>query len=299
MDPLCDRVPPSNRAAERAVLGAILRDPDVLPDVLDVVRAESFYFDAHQRILAATADLAGQRKPVDLVSLHDELSRRKHLDDVGGPAYRAELWEAVPTGASAIYHAKLVREAATLRALVHAANEVLRDAYDRTGSAEELLAAAGARLHAIGLDAAGDGAEPRRVGAIAREVVNALDDQMSSGDSLSGLPTGYPDLDRVTGGFRPGELVVIGARPSLGKTALALNIAEKIAESGTPVLFFSLEMPGRDIASRVLSMRSGVPMYRMSRPRELRTDDIDARYRAANTDLADTGEVDHAEDPTP
>ncbi len=268
-------LPPQNREAERAVLGGILRDPEVLSDVLAVLQPNAMYHDHHRRILAAITDLAGRGEPIDLVLLYDSLRKSKQLEDVGGQAYLVELWEAVPTGANATYHAQLVRDAALLRSLIHSANELLRDAHSPTMAADELLAQAERKLFALNADA-GAGAEPRRVGDVARESLAAIDDRISSGESLAGLSTGYPDLDRVTGGLRGGELIVLGARPSLGKTALSLNITERAAEAGNPVLFFSLEMPARDITDRLLSMRSGVPMSKMSRARDLRPDDIDA-----------------------
>ena len=228
------RTPPQNRDADRALLGGVLRDPDVLPDVLAVVRPETFCFDAHWRILAAIADLAGRDAPVDLVSLHDELRRRRHLEDIGGVMYLTELWEAVPTGANAKYHAKLVREAALLRGLIHSANEVLRDAYDRTGSAEELLGQAEQKLFALGAEAIAD-AEPRSARELIEESLQLFDARYAAGGALSGLETGFADLDANLCGLDGGELIVLGARPSIGKTGLALNIADRVVRAGSGV----------------------------------------------------------------
>ncbi len=279
MNPL--PTPPQNRDAERALLGGLLRDPDTLPDVLAVVRPEALYFDAHARIFAALVDLAGRNAPIDLVTVHSELQRRGHVEDTGGAPYLAELWETVPTGANAVYHAKLVRDAFQLRGLIHAAHEILRDAHEPTGPAEELIAAAERKLFALGA-ALGTDTEPRRVGEVARESLAAIDGRIAAGESLAGLSTGYPDLDAVTGGLRGGELIVLGARPSVGKTALSLSVADRVAEAGNPVLFFSLEMPAREITDRLLSMRSSVPMSKMARARELRPSQLDALFDAAN-----------------
>src|SRR5437763_3635373 len=141
-DPLTDRLPPQNRDAERGVLGGILRDPETLSDVQQIIVADNFYFDAHQKIYQALCDLQTEGQPIDLVLLHDRLRKNKQLDDAGGVMYLTELWEAVPTGANAEYHAKLVRDAAMIRGLIHASNEILRDSYDRTQSADELVAQA-------------------------------------------------------------------------------------------------------------------------------------------------------------
>jgi replicative DNA helicase len=279
---LSDRLPPHDMAAERAVLGALIRDPDVLPDVAAVLREEAFYFYANRRVFVALAGIAAAGAPIDLVTLHDALRQGGHLADVGGAPYLAELWEAVPTGVNATYHAKLVRDAATVRALIHAANEILRDAYDRTQPADELVALAERKLYALAMDAHGDATSARHVRDVAREALRDIDARIANGTGLSGLATGYADLDQTLGGMRPGELLVIGARPSLGKTALSLNIAERVARAGAPVLFVSLEMPARDIAERLLAMESGVSMHRLSRPRDLSRDDIDALVEAGS-----------------
>src|SRR5207249_6163063 len=124
----------------------ILRDPDTLPTVQQVIRADNFYFDAHQKIFQAICDLEDEHQPIDLVLLHERLRKNKQIDDVGGVAYLAELWESVPTGANAEYHAKIVRDSAMIRSLIHSGNEILRDAYDRSQSADELVAAAERRI---------------------------------------------------------------------------------------------------------------------------------------------------------
>jgi replicative DNA helicase len=195
--------------------------------------------------------------------------------------YLTELWEAAPTGASAIHHAKLVRDAFLLRAIIHAANELLRDAYSPTMPAEELLALAERKLFELSTSAVSARAV-RQIGAVVSEVLSSIDGRIADGAALVGLSSGFPDLDVAIGGFRPGELIVVGARPSLGKTALSLNIAERVAAGGASVLFFSLEMPAEDIATRLLAMQSSVPMHRMSRPRELRDDDFGAIAQAAS-----------------
>src|SRR5439155_24666166 len=141
-DPILERLPPHNKDAERGVLGGILRDPDTLATVQQIIRADNFYFDHHQKIFQALTELENENQPLDLVLLHDRLRRNKQLEDVGGVPYLTELWESVPTGANAEYHAKLVRDAAMIRGLIHAGNEILRDSYDRMQSADELVAQA-------------------------------------------------------------------------------------------------------------------------------------------------------------
>jgi replicative DNA helicase len=210
------QLPPHNRDAERGVLGGILRDPDVLPEVQQFMVAEQFYFDAHQKIYQALCDLANETQPIDLVLLHDKLRKNKQLEDVGGVMYLTELWEAVPTGANAQYHAKLVRDTAMVRGLIHASNEILRDSYERTQSADELVSQAERKIMEI--------AKSGMVGEtqVLADVVNAaftrLDSRVGKENlSISGLATGYVDLDNITAGLQNSELVIIAARPSVGK----------------------------------------------------------------------------------
>jgi replicative DNA helicase len=276
-----DRLPPHNDQAERGVLGGILRDPDTLDTVRGALSAEDFFADAHQKIFRAICEIANDGKPVDLVLVHDRLRRNRQLDDVGGAAYLGELSESVPTGANVQYHAKLVRDAAKVRALIHTCNEILRDAYDGIAPADELVAMAERKV----FDLSGTGAGARELRA-APEILPAelarIDERIAAGGRLGGLPTGYPDLDHLLGGLRPGQLVIIAARPSGGKTALALNIAANNAAAGVPVLFVSLEQPESEIAGRLLSMHSGVPMHRFTRGARLTPDEA-ARLNEAGS----------------
>jgi len=269
--------PPNDRDAERALLGGILRDPDTLAETLATIRTETFYYHHHQRIFTALVNIAGRGDPIDLVSLNAELTANHDLADIGGTNYLVELWEAVPTAANGRYYAKLIREAATYRQLIHWAQEAIGECYSHSMPLDETLAGLERKLFA--LSATGD-AEPRLAGEIMLESLAALDNRIASGETLSGLSTGYPDLDYVLGGLRPGELVVIGARPSIGKSAKSLCIADKVARRGDPALFFSLEMPANMVADRLLSMGSGVSMHRMTRPRDLQPKDIDNLYNA-------------------
>jgi replicative DNA helicase len=261
---LTTRIPPHNLDAERSVIGGVLRDPETLPDVQAILRPESFGFDAHQRIYRVVCDLADEGKPVDLVAVHDRLTRAKWAEDVGGAKYLAELWEAVPTGAHVVYHAGLVREAATLRGLIHAGNEIVRDAFDRTASPEELIAQAERRL--FELATAGEDVDIVGAADLAREAQVSIDDRASC-RSANGLPTGFADLDEVLSGLQAGQLIAVGARPSCGKSALGLSLANTAADSGSAVLYVSLEMPRRDLMDRLLSMRSGVELRDIRRGR--------------------------------
>ncbi|MFO0823038.1 MAG: replicative DNA helicase [Gemmataceae bacterium] len=274
---LADRIPPHNIDAERAVIGGILRDPQALPDVQAILRPESFAFDAHQRIYRVVCDLADEGKPVDLVTVHDRLKRAKLADDVGGSKYLAELWDAVPTASNVEYHAGLVREAAILRGLIHTGNEIVRDAFDRVGSPEELIDQAEQKLFQLGT--VGEDADIVGAADLAREALASIDDRAAR-DGADGLLTGFHELDEVLSGLQAGQLVIIGARPSCGKSALALALANEAADRGSATLFVSLEMPKRELMDRLLSMRSGVAMARIRNGR-LSADQADAVNQAA------------------
>ncbi len=277
-DLLTDRLPPQNREAERGVLGGILRDPDTLPTVQQIIVADNFYFDAHQKIYQAICELSNEGQPLDLVLLHDKLRKNKQLEDVGGVMYLTELWEAVPTGANAEYHAKLVRDTAMVRGLIHAGNEILRDAYDRTQSADELVAQAERKIMDIAKSSMVG--ETKTLYEVVGEAFNRIDSRAGKESlSISGIATGYVELDNITAGLQNSELVIIAARPSVGKTSVALNIVRNIvterdAHGQSPVvLFFSLEMARIELAERLLCCQSRVDSHKV-RKGHLSSDDI-------------------------
>jgi replicative DNA helicase len=277
-DPLTDRLPPQNRDAERGVLGGILRDPETLADVQQIIVADNFYFDAHQKIYQALCDLSTEGQPLDLVLLHDRLRKNKQLEDVGGVMYLTELWEAVPTGANAEYHAKLVRDTAMVRGLIHASNEILRDSYDRTQSADELVAQAERKI--MDIAKASMVGETHTLSDTIKTAFERLDSRIGKDNlSISGMATGYVDLDNITAGLQNSELVIIAARPSVGKTSFALNLVRNIVTEGVAhgnlpvVLFFSLEMARIELAERLLCCQSRVDSHKV-RKGHLSSDDI-------------------------
>jgi len=272
-DPMTDRLPPHSRDAEEGVIGGLLRDPDVLSTILQVIKAENFYFDAHQKVFQAVVDLYNDNQPIDLVLVHDRLRKNKQLDDVGGPKFLADLWERVPTGANAEYHARIVRDTAMIRSLIHAGNEVLRDAYDRTQSADELVASAERKVMEIAR--AGMIGETKTLSEVVREAFDRIDARVGKENlAVSGLASGYTDLDNLTAGFQKSELTIIAARPAVGKTAFALNVVRHmITEELAPVLFVSLEMARVELAERLLACQSRVDAHKI-RKGHLNADDI-------------------------
>src|SRR5947199_6386758 len=236
-----DRLPPQSKEAEQCVLGSMLRDNVVIGDILQIIRPDNFYLDAHQKICQAITGLYDQGHPVDLVVLAEELKNRKHIEDIGGYAYLGQLWDAAPTAANAEYYARIVRDKAIIRHLISSSNEILRDAYDQAMPADELLESAERKV----LDIAEMGITGQTF-TLAQALTEAYDriDLRHTGDqsTYSGLSTGFVDLNEKTAGLQKSELIIIAARPSHGKTALALNIARHAAvEEGHPVFFVSLE----------------------------------------------------------
>lgn len=211
-----DRLPPQSKEAEMGVIGSVLRDNQVLNDVVQVIRVDNFYYDAHQKIFQAIQDTYNEGKPVDLVILFEVLKNRKQLEDVGGKDYLVELWDAAPTAANADYYAKIVREKAVIRNLIHASTELLRDAYDGAMAADELLGAAERKV--LEIAEKGTVGETKSLKEALKDAFDRIDSRMGKSDlSLSGIPTGFLDLDNLTAGFQDSELIIIAARPSVGK----------------------------------------------------------------------------------
>jgi replicative DNA helicase len=269
-----ERLPPQSRDAERSVLGSMLRDYGVIGDVLQIVRAEDFYTDAHQKIFQGICALYDKGKPVDLVMLAEYLREQKQIEDVGGYGYLGELWDAAPTAANAEYYARIVRDKAVVRNLIHASTEILRDAYDQIMAADELLEGAERKI----LDIAQKGMTGQTY--TLEEAINKAFDRIDNrgrqdATTISGLPTGFLDLDNITAGLQNSELVVVAARPSVGKTAFALSVIRNIVvEEGQPVFFVSLEQSRIELAERLLCSQARVNSHSL-RKGHLSSDDME------------------------
>jgi replicative DNA helicase len=268
-----DRLPPQNRDAERSVLGSMLRANGVIGDVIQIVHKDSFYADAHQKIYEAATTLYNRGHPVDLVTLAELLNEQKLIEDVGGYAYLAELWDAAPTAANAEYYARIVRDKSVVRHLIHASTEILRDAYDQAQPADELLEAAERKI----LDIAQMGITGRTftIEQVLHEAYDRIDARSQRGQmSISGLSTGFIDLDDKTAGLQNSELIIVAARPSVGKTAFALGITRHVAvEEGQPVFFVSLEQSRVELAERLLCSQARVDSHKL-RKGHLSSDDM-------------------------
>jgi replicative DNA helicase len=257
-----DRLPPQSREAEMGVIGSVLRDNQILNDILTVIRAENFYFDAHQKIFQAILDIYNSGRPVDLTILYETLKQRKQVEDVGGAQYLGDLWDAAPTAANAEYYARIVRDKAVVRNLIHANTELLRDAYDGVMSADELLGVAERKV--LEIAERGTVGETKSLGDALTEAFDRIDAKARGDLSNSGIPSGFVDLDNLTAGLQNNELVIIAARPSVGKTAFALNLVRHVVvEEKLPAFFVSLEMAKVELAERLLCCQSRVDSHKV------------------------------------
>jgi len=257
------KLPPHSLEAEQSVLGAILLDSDVMDELEGLLPSpEAFYLEAHQRIYAAMQALRAEGKPVDLVTLGDELSRRRELEKVGGVSYLVSLTEATPTAAYAEHYARIVAEKWTLRRLIRAAGEVVRLAYEEAGGVDAILDEAGRRVLEVALTSGGG--EARSMRELVNETFSYVDGLFRQGEETPGLRTGFKELDALVGRLAPGSLVVIAARPAMGKTAFALSIAQHAAlREGVGVGIYSLEMPATQLALRMMCSEARVDMNRV------------------------------------
>lgn len=281
-----ERTTPHSRDAERCLLGSLLRDNAFIGDIVQLIRTENFYFDAHQKIWQGITALYDKANPVDLITLAEWLREQKFVEDVGGYAYLGELWESAPTAANAEYYARIVREKAIMRNLIHAGTEILRDAYDQALPAEELLEASERKI----LDVAQIGitGQTMTLTEALGEAFDRIDARSQKDYSESGLPTGYVDIDEMTAGLHNNELIILAARPSVGKTAMALNIVRNIVV-GDPmrkippaaVFFVSLEQSRVELAERMLCAQARVDSHKL-RKGHLGSDDMDKLIHASD-----------------
>lgn len=259
---LLEQLPPHAIEAEMSLLGAMLVDPAIVGDVLMVIRkGEDFYKPANGAIFDAMVELYDRQNSLDLVQLNQVLTDRDVLGAVGGVEYLVELAHAVPAASNATHYARLVREKALIRQLITAAGEILKDAYSNPDNADDILGVAEQRIFRIAQRAEQSPIESMQ--ALVQQVMTTIEE--NEGQMCTGVPTGFHELDEMTHGLQRGEMIIIAARPSMGKTAFALNVAEQMAMLGHPVGVFSLEMGKQQLVMRMLSSRSGVDSQKIRR----------------------------------
>ena len=245
---------PFDEGAEQQVLGSLLIDRDAIFKVADLLRVDDFYIPRHQRIYDAAQALLERRERIDPLTIQVELSRREELDRAGGQAYLHALADAVPTAVEIERYARVVRDRAILRRLLGAATAIAADAYDEPTDIALALDRAEQRLFALRDESAN--AQLRHITASLQSNYEHLTERMERPFEVSGIPSGFREIDYYTEGFTTGDLVVLAARPSVGKTSLALGMSFSIARRGRPVLLFSLEMDAKQIVSRFLALNS-------------------------------------------
>jgi len=259
---MLDRHPPFNLEAEAGVLGSIMLNPDVCDDVALILRADDFYDDANRKIFTHMLAMHQLGRKVDATLLVEQLKSAGDYDRIGGAAYLARVFQSVPNYAHAAYYSQIVREKATYRSLIDAATEILRDAYHESTEAKHLLSQAEERIFSI-LDSRSTSAVTT-IREILHDAMDRMEARMKGEHTLGGVETGFADLDQLTGGLHNSELIVLAARPSMGKTALAMNIAEHVAmQLHLPTLFVSLEMSSLELADRLLCSAARVNGHRL------------------------------------
>ncbi|MFP4106328.1 MAG: replicative DNA helicase [Phycisphaerae bacterium] len=261
-DPFGGRVPPQSIEAEACVLGSMILDSNCIDAVVQMLQAEHFYRPAHEILFASLVEMRDANKPIDLVSLKDELVRNKSLDTVGGMEYVVALVESVPNAANAEYYGTIVRDKALLRSLILAGTDMIREAYESHEEANAVIDRAEASVFKIAQDHIGQQSDGLKA------LLEQTFEEMTNNDGrmVTGLSSGYQKLDEMTSGFQESEMLILAARPSMGKTSCLLNMAEHIAVvDKKPVAIFSLEMSNLQLAQRLLSSHARFDLKLMRR----------------------------------
>ena len=256
------KIPPQQIEAEQSLLGGIMQDGSSLPSALEVLKGDEFYKESHRIIFTAIQDLFERNEPVDILTVTNILTERKQLESIGGASYVAALVDAMPSVANVGAYAKIISEKAVLRRLIQSANEIMSFAYGGGKSTEEVLDNAEAAIFKIAERRIRNSYFPLK--EVIKKNIEMIERYQEYRESVTGVTSGYKDLDKLTAGFQKSDLIIIAARPSMGKTALGLCIARNAAkESGVPVGFFSLEMSKEQLAMRLLCAEARVDSHKI------------------------------------
>lgn len=259
-----DRIPPHNLEAERSTIGACMLSKEALMDVSEEVRAEDFYNEAHREIFGAIMDLYRDNVAVDMLTVCEELNKKKALDMVGGRAYIATLTSEVPSTANAGEYAKIVAEKAMMRQLISVSEEISAKGYDDKVPATELIDRAEADIFRVAQKR--QKSDYAKIQDVLLKNLKQIDEAQKTSGSVVGLPTGFKTLDEKTSGLHRSDLIILAARPGMGKTAFALNIAEQCAiKAGASVLIFSLEMSQEQLGQRLIAMQARVESEKLKK----------------------------------
>lgn len=270
------KVPPHSIEAEQSLLGGIMLDENAWDKIASKVMAVDFYRHDHRLIFGAIADLARNNDPLDVITVSERLDNQGDLDEVGGIAYLGELVKQTPSAANIATYADIVRERAVVRELIAVATEIAEAGFNPEGrSSSDLLDLAESRVFHIAEQRADQGSGPVPVKNILAKTLERIEELVESGDEVTGISTGFVDLDRMTSGLQKGDLVIVAGRPSMGKTTFSMNLAEYASmNAGKPVLVYSMEMPNESIVMRVLSSLGRIDQTKI-RKGQLDDDDWD------------------------
>ncbi len=256
------RIPPHNLEAEQSVLGSLMLEKDAVIKIADLLKVGDFYKDIHNIIYEAMLELYEQRDPLDVLSISNKLDEKKQLEKIGGSAYLASLVGAVPSASHIVHYAKVVQKKALLRRLIRAATEILEAGYNEGDDIEKILDEAEQKLFGVSQKYIKQDFIPIR--SILESAFNRIDELHRDGSKFRGIPTGFHDLDNIMAGLQKSDLVILAARPSIGKTSLALDIARHIAvRENVAVGMFSLEMSSDQLVDRMLAAEANVDLWRL------------------------------------
>jgi replicative DNA helicase len=250
------RVQPQAIPLEEAVLGAIMIDKDGFPSIIEILRKESFYLDKNQLIFNVMSDLFGKSQPIDLLTVHESLRKSSSLEEVGGINYLIELTNKVGSAANIEYHARIIAQKFIQRELIRVSTTIIHDSFEDTKDVLELLDEAERGLYDITDQNLNTGYES--LGTLAVKAQKEIEAVAAKGSDTTGVTTGFAGLDKLTNGWQPSDLIIMAARPGMGKTAFTLSLAKNAAESGKGVAFFSLEMASVQLVQRLISMEAEI-----------------------------------------
>ncbi|MBS3898204.1 MAG: replicative DNA helicase [Dethiobacter sp.] len=264
MSQALERIPPQNMEAEQSVLGAMLLDKDAIITAIELLRFGDFYREGHRKIFQAVVALSERGEPVDLVTLPEELRGQNQLESVGGMGYLTVLANTVPTAANVGYYAQIVREKAVLRSLISTATRIVTRCFEAKEEVDEILDEAERAIFEVSQRSSPQGFASMK--EVLKGAFDRIDKLWGNKGGVTGVPTGFPDLDNITCGFQNADLIILAARPSMGKTTLALNIAQHIAvNEKLPVAVFSLEMSKEQLVQRILCAQANIDAQRLRR----------------------------------
>ncbi|MEI3600037.1 MULTISPECIES: replicative DNA helicase [unclassified Oceanobacillus] len=266
-----DRTPPHNIEAEQSVIGAIFLQPESFSSASEILMPEDFYRASHQRIFAAMLQLADRGEPIDVITVTTYLNDRKQLEEAGGVTYLTQVAESVPTAANIEYYSRIVEEKALLRRLIRAATDIVTSGFEREDEVDDVLNEAEKTILEVSGRKNSEGF--KNIKDVLIDVYDKIEQLHENQGDITGVPTGYQELDRITSGFQRNDLIIIAARPSVGKTAFALNVAQNVAvKTANNVAIFSLEMGADQLVQRMLCAEGNIDSQRL-RSGQLQADD--------------------------